>query len=330
MSNRHQRGYVYKASGAWHVRYYDTDGVKMHRLCNGVKPKSDAKRAAEDFLRDLNSKAALHDESTVAGFWETTYLPFIKENLKASTVEAYQQLWRNHLKDHFADTKLREYRKGQATQFLTTISKTHAAYTVQGIRSLASGIFSHAASIDLVDANPIKFAKVLGRTLPRAEGKFYSLEEIENVITALVDHVDCQLIMALAFFLGLRKGEIAGLQWGDVDNDFIHIRRSVYRGIEGTPKTKKSIRSLPIIQPVRGLLVLWRKARRWGLGFIRRKVGRAIFKRRQTASSDRLSPKTNLSGKGFTREGADWEPRFASLPVIQQRAAMCLDTKMSK
>ncbi|MFY9912848.1 MAG: tyrosine-type recombinase/integrase [Candidatus Sulfotelmatobacter sp.] len=301
MSNRHQRGYVYKASGAWHVRYYDTDGrQKSHRLCNGVKPKSDAKRAAEDFLRDLNSKAALHDESTVAGFWETTYLPFIKENLKASTVEAYQQLWRNHLKDHFADTKLREYRKGQATQFLTTVSKTHAAYTVQGIRSLASGIFSHAASIDLVDANPIKFAKVLGRTLPRAEGKFYSLEEIENVITALVDHVDCQLIMALAFFLGLRKGEIAGLQWGDVDNDFIHIRRSVYRGIEGTPKTKKSIRSLPIIQPVRGLLVLWRKKAGDGVWVFSTKEGGP---RNLQATANRVIrpalTKNKLEWKGF-------------------------------
>ena len=48
--------------------------------------------------------------------------------------------------------------------------------------------------------------KVLGKTLDNGVTGVYTLEEIENVISALVDHVDCQLIMALAF-LGLRKGD---------------------------------------------------------------------------------------------------------------------------
>jgi integrase len=59
--------------------------------------------------------------------------------------------------------------------------------------------------------------------------------------------------------MGLRKGEIAGLQWGDIDNDFVHVRRSVVRGFVDVPKTKKSVRSVPVIQPVRGLLKLWKQ-----------------------------------------------------------------------
>jgi integrase len=48
------------------------------------------------------------------------------------------------------------------------------------------------------------------------------------------------------------------LQWGDVDGKFIHVRRAVSRCEVGLPKTKKSLRSIPIIQPVKGLLLLWR------------------------------------------------------------------------
>lgn len=99
---------------------------------------------------------------------------------------------------------------------------------------------------------------VLGKTLEHGETKSYTLEEMEDVISALVDRVDAQLVMALSFFLGLRKGEIRGLQWSDIDGDYIHVRRAFSRGVVGTPKTKKSLRSLPIIQPVRGLLTLWR------------------------------------------------------------------------
>jgi integrase len=100
--------------------------------------------------------------------------------------------------------------------------------------------------------------KVQGKTLGHGDTKSYTLEEMENVITALVDRVDAQLVMALSFFAGMRKGEILGLQWSDVDGEFIHVRRAFSRGVVGPPKSKKGVRSIPIIQPVRGLLALWR------------------------------------------------------------------------
>jgi integrase len=47
--------------------------------------------------------------------------------------------------------------------------------------------------------------------LDRQPTKSDTWEEIENVISALVDHLECQLILALAPFLGLRRNEIAAL-----------------------------------------------------------------------------------------------------------------------
>ena len=41
--------------------------------------------------------------------------------------------------------------------------------------------------------------------------------------------------MALAYFFGLRKGEIQGLQWNDLDADFVHVRRNITRGHITTP-----------------------------------------------------------------------------------------------
>lgn len=127
---------------------------------------------------------------------------------------------------------------------------------------LSSAIFAHAVATGLCETNPIRDARVLGKTLGDGVTEAYSQEEIEDVITALVDRVDCQLIMALSFFAGLRKGEIAGLQWEDIDADWIHVRRNLTKGNGGlhltTPKTKKPVRSVPLIQPVKGLLSLWR------------------------------------------------------------------------
>ena len=41
----------------------------------------------------------------------------------------------------------------------------------------------------------------------------YTPEQAENMVTALVDHVDAQLVLTLACFLGLGPAEISGLQW---------------------------------------------------------------------------------------------------------------------
>jgi integrase len=272
--SRHQRGYLYEASNAFHVRYYaEVDGVRKqlsHRLCtkdrktgHGTLSARAVQILCEDHMREVNTQAGKPEEKdrTIVEFWERTYLPFIKDdNLKPSTIYGYEQIWDTHLKPHFGTTMtLRAYRKGMGSTFLTKLSKTHRPNTVTHIKNLASAIFTHAANLDEVESNPWQFCHALGKSkLTNGVTQHYTLEEIENIITALVDHVDCQLIMALAFFLGLRKGEMQGLQWGDVDADWLHIRRNIVRGVETTPKTKKSVRSLPLIQPVRGLLKLQR------------------------------------------------------------------------
>ena len=80
------------------------------------------------------------------------------------------------------------------------------------------------------------------------------------MITALFGHPDCQLVLALACFEGLRPGEIAALKWADVDEKFewLSIRRSVVRGVVDTPKTKSSIDDIPLVHVVPALFKQWR------------------------------------------------------------------------
>ncbi len=269
---RHQRGSIIEKSGAFYVVYRTTVNAERkqiwHKLCTKDRAKGHAsvkssavQLLAEDHMHEVNGSDGVQpgEDLTVVKFWDKTYWPFVQENLKPSTYLGYQQVWLKHLKPHFAEMTLREYRTPTGSLFLTKLAKTLRPRTVAHIKFLCSGIFAHAVNTGEVDSNPWHDCKVLGKpTLENSKTQHYTLEEIENIISALVDHVDAQLIMALAFFLGLRKGEIQGLQWSDIDGGYIHIRRAIVRGQVGTPKTKKSVRSLPLIQPVRGLLTLCR------------------------------------------------------------------------
>ena len=261
---RYQRGYIYKAFGAWHVRYrVMEDGTRKqqsHRLCDGGRSKGEALRLCNEFMLTVNATRPdlAPEETPIAAFWANTYWPFVLKNCKPSTQLGYQQVWNQHLKPHFGSMTLREYRKGMGSVFLTGLAEHYSKRTVQHIKNLASGVFTHAANLDLIELNPWHHCKVLGKMADPEPTEHYTLEEIENIITALIDHVDCQLIMALCFFVGLRKGEVQGLQWSDFDPEWVHIRRSVVRGLITTPKTKKSIRTLPLEWPVTDLLKAWR------------------------------------------------------------------------
>jgi integrase len=79
-----------------------------------------------------------------------------------------------------------------------------------------------------------------------------------TLITALIDHMDAKLVIALSCFLGLGPAEIGGLQWGDVDAGWINLRRNKVRGDVTKPKTKERMAPVPLLDEVRVPLELWR------------------------------------------------------------------------
>ena len=278
-SERHQRGYVYEASNAFHVRYYTTEIVdgkqkrvqRSHRLCmkdrntgHGSKTAKAVQTLAADHMRTINAAVAPSQADVpVKEFWEKSYLPYCEKEwkgtgMRSSTVRGFKQVWNQHLQTHFGKITVQGYTAEMARRFLSSLKTKQGKNTLKHIRALASAMFSEAIERNLRNDNPwhVKLPKDCKESKPT---EHYTMEEAENLITALVDHVDAQLVLALSCFLGLGPAEIAGLQWGDVDADWIHIRRNKpAHGKVGPPKTKERAASVPIIDQVRVPLELWR------------------------------------------------------------------------
>lgn len=265
---RMQKGHVFEKSGHFYIRYYTKiAGVRKQKaepLCakddkHHSKTCKPVKLLRDKFMLSVNSEVEKGGSSlTVSDFWTGTYLPFAEKNLRASTVDSYKDLWERHLCPHFNGTRLPDYKPATATAFLTSLSGRLGRNSLNHVRSLMSGVFSHAAALGQIEHNPMRDAKVLGKTKAPSNTPHYSLGELEDVISALADDPEAQLVMALAGFLGLRPSEITGLRWEDCGRDALHIRRAVIRGSVGPTKTPESVASLPLITPVKIPLELWR------------------------------------------------------------------------
>jgi integrase len=276
MADQHQTGYIYEAFGSFHVRYYVTENrdgklvrlQKSHKLCRKEGKYKSAtciavKNLCTDFLKDkvnAPSRVITGTDVKIVDYWANNYLPRIQSRLKPSTLRGYQQIWRQHLKDHFAGHTLQGYEGKLGQRFLKSLAETQRQNrnTLKHVKALASSIFTTAVEQEIISSNPWRDVVMPRDAKAPERTKHYTLEEAENMISALVDHVEAQLVLALACFLGLGPAEIGGLQWGDVDAEWIHIRRNKVRGDVVTPKTPERMASVPIIDPVRLPLELWR------------------------------------------------------------------------
>jgi integrase len=249
---------------------------RSHRLCgkddlHRFENSRAVKLLRDEFMLSVNTQQAaggpVTDPMRIVAFWEQRYIPYCTEVLtltgrprkKPSTMRGFTQIWQQHLRGHFGATMLHAYEPHMGTTFLESLTATQGKATLRHIKALGGSLFKRAVIERRIKVNPWHDVQIPEDAVDSPATLHYTLHEAENIISALVDRVDCQLIIALICFLGLRPGEIEGLRWEDFDSVSLHIRRNVVRGILGTPKTAESLAALPLIDRVRVPLELWRQ-----------------------------------------------------------------------
>lgn len=88
------------------------------------------------------------------------------------------------------------------------------------------------------------------------------MDAVKAIISSLyqLERMD-RLYLALVLFTGMRRGEVLGLQWEDIDltENLIHVQRNATyttnQPFVGTPKTKSGFREIPIIPDLLSFLL---------------------------------------------------------------------------
>jgi integrase len=282
---RKQRGSgsIIERSGKWYSSYWEHRGGERKKVTHYLgergkwrakKPPADIEEAHARHMMGVNANSLATEPNrglTICDFADTVYFPWLRSNRRASTINGYEKLWGTHLKTHFGDMLMRDYQPHHATKFLGKLAeKKMGLNAVKHVRSLMSGVFTHAAALGFTNTNPIHLAKVLVTPKAPKETPHYTAAEMRLALKLLQGQTRARVAMALAS-IGLRPSEIRGLKREDIDFDAcaIMVRRSAWRkSINEGGKGKNSVRNVTLGPNVSEIMREHMEAERSQRGFL--------------------------------------------------------------
>jgi integrase len=174
----------------------------------------------------------------------------------AKVAKAYRYILKNYVVPQWGAYALGAVKPVAVESWLKSIDKANG--TKAKIREVFGAAFRHGMRHELHPSNPIANVRQVRKRatdpsiLEPAEiaAILHKLEGVEPVWTAFL----------IAAVMGMRRGEIFGLKWADVDFEraVLHIRRSYVDGVVGRPKTESSRRPLPLPPQAIEALTNWK------------------------------------------------------------------------
>jgi len=208
------------------------------------------------------------------------YCDVRKNEVRETTMDKSKRIIEYHIMPELGDIKLSKLDSRVITQWkLSMEGKVISLSTRQSAFAAFRALLNYAVKMDYLARNPlVKVGNFKNSGEIKKEMDFYTAEEFKKFISAarqnaqeaekrgFLSEWDYYVFFAIAFYTGLRKGEIHGLRWEDISKGYLSVKRSVTQKLKGAdretpPKNTASIRTLQIPKPL--TLILDEHKKRW-------------------------------------------------------------------
>lgn len=258
------RGSVFKRAKSWAFVVdvsRDENGTRTRHQRAGFKTKKEAEAAMHEILHRLGSGEYVAPAAvTLGGYLRDQWLPAIQASVRPSTFESYRMIIEKHIAPALGGTKLQAVTPAKLNAFYAGLlsngrSDGKGGLSPKSVRNahvIIRKALSDAVKWSLIPCNPAAFAEPpkLVQSGDR-EMKTWSPQEARTLL-GIVENDRLYAAWLLAISTGMRRGEILGLRWSDVDLEDarLSVRQTVitvsYEIIFSTPKTAKGRRSIAL------------------------------------------------------------------------------------
>ncbi|MEX5713693.1 site-specific integrase [Parafrankia sp. FMc6] len=276
------QGSIYQGkNGVWVGAAYVLmpDGTRERRRMYG---KSEAEVRAKLTAAQSRSDQGIPADAT--GWTMERYLTYWLEEIarptcRPRTLQGYEVIVRTYLVPHLGKKRLNKLTGADVRLFLKRVENTclccqhgydsrrptkqqrccavdrccrrvPSSRLLQQVHSVLRNALGAAVREELVSRNVAKLVKMSGPSYTIHRG--LSVDQSKHLLKAATDE-PLHALYVLALYYGLRRGELLGLRWEDVDFDAqtLIVRHSLQR-IDGglrlvEPKTRSSERTFPLI-----------------------------------------------------------------------------------
>ncbi|MDD5095227.1 MAG: tyrosine-type recombinase/integrase [Dehalococcoidia bacterium] len=245
-----------RSKGSWTLKFdVGVDPQTGRRKQQAITVKG-TKREAEVRLREvlnsLDNGVFVKPERLTVDKWLDQWLQtYVAPNLSAKTADGYRSIVRHHLTPHLGPIQLQHLTPARANEMYQEILGTGvSAKTCLNVHRVLVRSLNEAVKLQLIVRNPAQSVST-----PRAKRKEMVIptDEQTNGFMEAIESSPFREALILSIYTGLRRGELLGLRWCDLNLEFATLSvnqtlcRVAGRGfVIGPPKTARSRRTIAL------------------------------------------------------------------------------------
>lgn len=248
------------------INYTDKNGnpQQIERIAYGHEQA----KATEYSLARQVKETPRESVITVQELYEE-YIKAKKHEVRETTLDKAKQLLNRHILSYLGDKKLSNLNVQILQDWKLNIEEKNLSLTMRkNIYTALRTMLGYAIKMEYISQNPLlKVGNFKDPYATKEKVDYYTAEEFKKFKKVAFDEAankgfyewNYAVFFSIAFYTGLRKGEIYALKWSDLDGDILHVRRSVAQQLKGNdretpPKNQSSIRDLQIPLPLKKIL----------------------------------------------------------------------------
>lgn len=241
-----QRGDKYRVCFDYGI---DREGNRVRKY-RTFDTKRDAIRAFNEHKVKMDKGTQIMpSEYTFAQWLDYWYKDIILPQIEETTAYGYRGMIENYLKSQLGEIRLQKLTARDIQQYYTWLmdEKELSPNTVIKHHNLLTNTLNAAERQEYITKNPMRAVSPPKKR--QREAKFYTPEQLGILLDKAVG-TRLELPVFICAYLGLRRGELCGLRWGDVDIEHKTITientrtQAGKKEIEKGTKTASSTRTL--------------------------------------------------------------------------------------
>lgn len=235
-------------------------GKRNRRYRTVEGSKKEAERAMHEFITELEKGYYVANSNISITEWVQTWLEvYIIPNVSPTTLSRYQGMIKRYINPVIGHIPVQQLTTLAVQSWVNGLKispssgKEMSAATIKHAYHVLKGAMDKAVLAGIIYRSPCT-----GIMLPKGQKKqavIYDEKQIRQLLDA-ASGTEMELVIDMELCLGVRRGELLGLEWGDIDwehNQVKIIRNRVVvdgKSVVKEPKTATSVRTLDVPLPL--------------------------------------------------------------------------------